>query len=166
MVGDTERGSSRWNRSKDRSTEGLHSRSMEAEMEIFQSNSSSETMNQGQGRPSEALVPYGRIVAGYPEPESPVPTVEEVCQQAGALEGAYHEGVQSDSDADFPPEDPGMWVRRKGSVNKYYNYIYIYSFVYTVDVSYVSRSLFLSSLKIPITTMLPHESTEKSPDGL
>ena len=85
-------------------------------MEVFQSNSSSETMNQGQGRPSEALVPYGRTVAGFPEPESPVPTIEEMCQEAGALEGAYNEGVQSDSDADFPPEDPGMWVRREGSV--------------------------------------------------
>ena len=42
-----------------------------------------------------------------------MPTIEEMYQDAEALEGAYNEGVRSSSDSDFPPEDIGMWLRRE-----------------------------------------------------
>lgn len=84
-----------------------------------------------------AVVPWGPMVGGYPEPATSIPTVEEVLQSTGTLGESYPEGVKSDSDGDFPvksdsdgdippedperwasdrdvpPEDPAMWVRRE-----------------------------------------------------
>ena len=126
-----ERGSSRLDESNadagrsssrlDGPSEGLssgHIRPMDAEMGASQPGGSSEAMNQGQGRPTEAeagaLVPTGHTSAGFPEPEGPVPTLEEMYQDEGALDGPYNEGVRSGSDSDnVPPEDFGMWVRRE-----------------------------------------------------